>query len=98
MGKCSIIGAECPRTNDPEAKRYCPAWQELAETNVQTGEERIIKDCWFRIAPRWLTEVVRASNRPSAAVESLRNEMTMGLVQLAMSRQQLPPPGDEYHD
>jgi len=52
----------------------CPCWCEVIWTNVQTGEEKVVKDCLFRMLPAMMVEVIKASNRPSAAVESMRNE------------------------
>ena len=38
-------------------------------------DEKIIESCGYEQLPQYLTEVVKASNRPAAAVESLRNEL-----------------------
>lgn len=67
--------SRCPMNGDPTAGRACPAWHELMMTNVATGEERLVKDCLFRVLPSILIEVVKASNRPAAAIESMRNEV-----------------------
>lgn len=64
----------CPRNNDPQGGRACPAWWEVIETNTETKQERVTKACGFTLIPRFLTEVIAASNRPSAAIESFRNE------------------------
>lgn len=83
MGKCAIAGRECPRTNNPEAKSYCPAWADaVVWTNVQTGEEKVV-NCSFAMMMPGMIEVIKASNRPAAAVESMRNEMARGLQTLA---------------
>ena len=68
---------DCPEAN---GKQGCPAWTELVESNVQTGEERLTKDCLFQLFPRLFIEVIKASNRPAAAVESCRNEIAQGFT------------------
>lgn len=70
--------AACPRNNDPKAGPSCPAWWEWASENVGTGEARIEKMCGLTAAPIFLTEVIKASNRPAAAIESTRNEIAQG--------------------
>lgn len=70
-----------------DCKRYgkgpcdCPCWVEMLEKN-ERGDERITKDCQFVLAPRMWVEVIRASNRPAAAVESTRNEIAKGFQSL----------------
>lgn len=48
-------------------------WEFLAQPVGQTQSE-IKKMCGYQALPIFLTEVISASNRPAAAVESLRNE------------------------
>lgn len=72
----------CPQRNDEQG---CPAWTELLESNTATGEERITKGCLFALLPRLLVEVLKASNRPAAAIESTRNEIAAGFDRLAAS-------------
>ena len=76
--KCPIASMVCPRNNDPKSGKYCPVWMEMIETNVQTGEERVTKDCGFKLQQRLMIEVIKASNRPAAAIESTRNEIAEG--------------------
>ena len=52
----------------------CPVWWETIWEQA-SGETKIVKGCGFEQLPMYLTEVVKASNRPAAAVESMRNEM-----------------------
>ena len=59
----------------PESEKGCPAWTEIVETNIQSGEERITKDCLLKLMPRLMIEVIKASNRPAAAIESTRNSL-----------------------
>lgn len=69
--------AKCPENN---GEKGCPCWIDgMAETNIQTGEERISRGCLFTFLPRWLTLVIQASNRPAAAFESARNEIVKAI-------------------
>jgi len=63
---------KCPQRNDEEG---CPVWWEFMQMNVATGEERLEKMCGFQAMPIFLIEVIKASNRPAAAIESMRNSM-----------------------
>lgn len=80
--KCPIAGIRCPRNNDPEKGTYCPAWTEYMESNPQ-GEERLQKECLFSAMPKFMIHTLAAANRPAAAIESLRNETTDHLGQIA---------------
>jgi hypothetical protein len=71
---------KCPQRND---ELGCPAWVEYVETNVASGEERITRDCLYQSLPKMLIEVIKASNRPAAAIESTRNQITAGLKEIA---------------
>lgn len=66
---------KCPRTNDPQADRYCVAWWEGVEENVATGEARVYSQCGFTVMPRLLSECAGANRSAAAAVESMRNEV-----------------------
>ena len=77
----------CPENHEPldtngKQRRFCVMWWEYSQSNIQTGEQRTIKECGFRSLPVFLTEVVKASNRPAAAVESTRNEIAAGFQAL----------------
>jgi len=77
MGKCVFAGRQCPSTNDPAAKWYCPAWSEgIILTNPQ-GEEKILH-CGFEALYPALVEVIRAANSPVAAIEATRDEIVRG--------------------
>ena len=69
----------------PESEKGCPCWVEILETNIQTGEERITKDCIFKLLPRLMIEVIKASNRPAAAIEATRNSLVDNLSKGFMS-------------
>lgn len=64
----------CPRTSDEKLSRFCVVWWEYSQIN-SSGEQRTVKECGFRSLPIFLTEVIKASNRPAAAVESIRNSL-----------------------
>lgn len=80
MFKRAFECKKCPQRNDAEG---CPAWWEWVETNPITGEERLRKDCGWRAMPAFLTEVIKASNRPAAAIESARDEIAKGFGRVA---------------
>lgn len=73
----------CPQNNDPERGPSCPAWWEWVEENTATGETRIERMCGWQGMPKFLTEVIKASNRPAAAIESTRNEIVSGFQRIA---------------
>ena len=87
---CPIAKMVCPRNNDPQAGTYCPAWTEYVQTNVQTGEERIVKQCVFQAIPHFMIETLMASNRPAAAMETTRNELAKGFSEISRQMQLLP--------
>lgn len=73
---------KCPGRNDEQG---CPAWIEYMQENVATGEQRLNKECLFQALPVFMIEVVKASNRPAAAVESMRNEVASGFGRLVQA-------------
>lgn len=80
--KCPIANMVCPRNNNPAKGKYCPAWTEYMETNHQSGEERLQKECIFTAMPKFMIHTARAANRPAAAIESARNEIISGFSQV----------------
>lgn len=75
----------CPANGDPKRGRFCVMWWETLQTNPTTGEERMLRSCGFSQLPVYLIEVIKASNRPAAAVESTRNEIAQGLARVAQA-------------
>ena len=76
----------CPGRNDADG---CPAWVEYVQVQAGSGAERLTKECLFQALPVFLVEVIKASNRPAAAVESMRNDVVGGLgalLQVALPR------------
>lgn len=45
MAKCALVSGKCPRTNDREADRFCPMWQEQVWENPSTGDKKLRKEC-----------------------------------------------------
>lgn len=75
-----LIRAECPRTSDPNAKRFCPAWHPgIVWKNDATGEEQVV-NCSMRAIMPGMVQVIAASNRPAKAIESVRNELAEKLT------------------
>lgn len=65
----------CPGNNDPSKGRACPGWWETTFESISDPQNvKYEKSCYLTQLPIYLTEVIRASNRPAAAVESMRNE------------------------
>lgn len=81
--------AKCPHAFRAEG---CPLWIDaengFMETNVQTGETRILEGCFPQVFPKIMAHVVRAANRPAAALESWRNEMVNGFAQIGQTMTQ----------
>ena len=89
-----IVGAKCPETSDRAAKAYCPWWKDDGELfvmkNSKTGEERI-EQCGARVMVQGQMEVIKASNRPAAAIESARNEIASGFAKVATVMSSIVP-------
>lgn len=81
--------SHCEHCPQKGTGRGCPAWVGpesgtiILETNTATGEERPVSGCFYQVMPRLMVEVIKASNRPAAAIESTRNEIASGLARLA---------------
>jgi hypothetical protein len=80
---------DCERC--PKDSAICPAWAELIETHIRTAEERVTKECIFRMLPRMMIEVIKASNRPAAEMGQLRAELYEGFQVMGRSVLSLPP-------
>jgi len=73
---------KCPESND---EKGCPCWTELIETNAETGQERITKNCLFQLMPNLLVEVIKASNRPAAEISAMRVEAISNMQHLVQT-------------
>ena len=84
--KCMLIGAPCPENGNPLKGNYCPFWNQEGEqfllTNTVTGENKI-EQCGAKVIIKGQIEVIKVSNRPAAAIESVRNEIAKGFTQVA---------------
>ncbi len=76
----------CENCLAPKGKD-CPNWVAESwgvwETNVVTGEQRLVTGCFPRVMLRLMEFVVRTNNSAAAAVESNRNETAAGLQRVA---------------
>ncbi len=63
--------SECPESN---GKNGCPMWWEFLAKDAGASQPELKKMCGYQALPTFLTEVISASNRPAAAIESMRNE------------------------
>lgn len=66
----------------------CPMWWKTVWTQPSAaGPEavKVIESCGYEQLPQFLIEVIKASNRPAAAVESARDEIATGLLKIAES-------------
>jgi len=70
----------CPMNGDATKGRACPAWWETIWT--RDGEQKIDKSCGLVQLPKFLVEVVKASNRPMAQMNGLQNEIAEGLTKI----------------
>lgn len=50
---------KCPRSNDPAAVRFCPAWWE--EPWYDKGKEVVRKDCSYRMLPLILRTIAETN-------------------------------------
>jgi hypothetical protein len=80
---CETCGLRSLLDSLVSAASRCPHWLSadagLVETNSLTGETRLVEGCAVIENFRLMGAVIAASNRPAAAVESLRDE-TVGLL------------------
>jgi hypothetical protein len=94
--------ARCPK-HARIADGGCPAWWETIQTNSESGEVAVWRECAWIQMPVYLIEVIKASNRPAAAVESTRNEIANGFNRLVEvmrveAPNHLPQPRDQRRE
>lgn len=75
---------KCPESNDENG---CPAWVEYAERNLQTGEDRVVKECVFQALPKFLVHTLAASTQAAATMDNHRNEIVKAFAPLAHALQ-----------
>ena len=74
----------CPKDGAADGTRGCPRWWKTVQVSV-TGETKVWEECGDVHWPVYATEIIKASNRPAAAIESTRNEMVRGLAAIAVA-------------
>lgn len=50
--------------------------------NPMSSEEKIEKNCLFRLMPQMMVEVIKASNRPAQEMGQIRNNLVDGFSKL----------------
>ena len=74
---------KCHKCPENAGANGCPAWTEYVETDKQTGEERITKECVFQALPKLLVYTMASANQAAATMDQHRNEMTNAVSQAA---------------
>lgn len=80
----------CPEKQDDG----CPAWMEIVERNVQTGEARVTKGCLFPHLPRLLMYSEHAANVIAGETSRMRRGIGAALldaIKIATGRKPVPP-------
>ena len=75
---------ECPKKSGDGG---CPGWWQTMKQNIQTGESAIEENCAFVVLPFLLTEVIKASNRPAAAISQMRNDIICAISGVQAKRE-----------
>lgn len=81
MPRYSKNALNCSKCPGKAGDGGCPMWWNTVHTDGATI--KTISSCGYEQLPLYLIEVVKASNRPAAAVESCRNEVALGLARVA---------------
>ncbi len=66
---------DCPEKAGEEG---CPAWNEIIMTNIQSGEDKIVKGCNFQLMPFIMTEAIKASHTSASTFAAIKNEIARG--------------------
>lgn len=72
----------CPESNGEDG---CPAWNEIIMTNIQSGEDKIVKGCTFQLMPFIMTEAIKASNTSASTFAAIKNEIARGYSLIAQA-------------
>ena len=73
--------AKCPQNGNPELGPACPCWWETIQDDGQ-GRQRVVRACAWVQLPHFLIHFARTNTSAAAAVESTRNEIVEGFVEL----------------
>jgi hypothetical protein len=71
---------ECPESS---GETGCPAWNEIIMTNLQSGEDKIVKGCNFQLMPFIMTEAIKASHTSANTFAAIKNEIARGYSVIA---------------
>lgn len=64
---------DCKRCPQNDTENGCPCWIELIWENMETGEKKIEKGCYFQLSPKLMLESVRAGLISSEHACQMRN-------------------------
>lgn len=76
MSRCAIINAECPRTNDRQAKRFCPHWKNaIPSIDPQHGFmiQPLFTGCFLDIEHQYIIAMARDAAHSAAAFNNARD-------------------------
>ena len=73
---------DCPEKAGEEG---CPAWNEIIMTNIQSGEDKIVKGCNFQLMPFIMTEAIKASHTSANTFAAIKNEIARGYTLIAQA-------------
>jgi hypothetical protein len=76
---------KCDNCPEKTGEEGCPAWNEIIMTNIQTGEDKIVKGCNFQLMPFIMTEAIKASNTSASTFAAIKNEIARGYSLIAQA-------------
>ncbi len=62
----------CPETN---SEKGCPLWWEIMFTQDNTGEQKMQKDCGYKLLPQLLIMTAKSANHTTYAAYDMRNKV-----------------------
>lgn len=72
----------CPKNNKPENGRFCVAWVEYPERNIQTDEVRWVRECWFPAMFKMMFDLVKSDHQNSEHQTKTTNAIVEGFQRL----------------
>jgi hypothetical protein len=76
---------KCDNCPEKTGEEGCPAWNEIIMTNIQSGEDKIVKGCNFQLMPFIMTEAIKASNTSANTFADIKNEIARGYSRIAQA-------------
>lgn len=75
---CAVVRAECPRTNDPQAKIFCPWWSQNLPDTLIDGSYRLsignpLVGCSIPLIFRYLVSGIAEADHAHAAANQARD-------------------------